>query len=462
MTPAYVNQIDRLPTGRRPVAQARVEAETSIWPIVFVIYATLMPRELHFSVGDQYVFGDRFALMTCVPLIISALWRGVVKFVLPDWLILFAGFWSVLAMWHAYDLTRGLISGGAYAFDSICGYYLARISFRSLTSIRRALIICAPGFFVAGMSVMIESVTHHLFVRPAFASVFGGIYYHGGEDIATALRQNDVRLGLLRGYGPWPHPILAGLHLATLLPLYWMSGIRGWPRVLAVISAMLAFFTISSAAFATLIIGVFLISYDSLCKFWPIFNWRLFLFALLALLIVAELGTNSGVIGLIIRFGTFDAQTGYYRQLIWTYGTQTIAHHPWLGIGFEPYERPAWMVSDSVDNHWVLWGIRYGMPAALALFAACIVTIWALGRTVIVTSLAVDARFYRGLLMTLSVLVLMMFTVALQGGTLTWFTLMLGGCVACAQRGFMTNAPKNPIAHRRMGAGAANRDVQPN
>jgi len=422
--------------GPARAAQAR-DADLSIWPIVFVIYMTLLPREVHVSFGGNQIFADRLALLACLPLIANCLWRGYIKFVLPDWLVIFAGIWSVMAMWHAYDFERALFSGGSYAFDSIAGYYLARISFRSLTSLRRGLILCAPGFFLAGISVMAESLTHRFYVRPFFAAIFGEIEYMGGTlTLGEAMRVNDVRWGLLRGMGPWQHPILAGLHLSTLLPIYWMSSIRGWPRWVAIVAAAMSLFTLSSAAYGALALALILIFYEFLTKKIDIINWRAFLIVILFAMICVQTLTNSGIISLIIRYLTFDPLTGYFRQLIWDFGTKTVAQNVWFGIGFEPYTRPSWMYSDSVDNHWLLWAIRYGLPASLALFSACLVTIYALARSIMSTRSPIDSKFYRGIMMTLVILMLMMFTVTVQGGTLTWFTLILGGCVGCAQRAF--------------------------
>jgi len=434
--------------GSQPGLSAK-DRDLPIWPIVFVIYMTLTPREMRITIGGSYIFLDRLAMYASLPWVILCIWRGLIKFVLPDWLVLFAAIWSIVAMVHAYGPGRGLITGGSYAFDSICGYYLARVSFRSLHSIRRALILCAPGFLISGLSVMVESISHQFIIRPALSRIFGALVYRDGSEIVAVDfdKLSNVRLGLMRGLGPWPHPILAGLHLATLLPIYWLSGIRGWPRTTALLASFCAIFTVSSAAFAALFMGLAMISYDYISRIWREISWQLFFYVMGTVMALVQVATNSGVIGFIIRYGALDKQTGYYRQLIWQYGTLTVSHHPLFGIGYEPYERLPWMTS-SVDNHWLLWAIRYGLPAALSLFAACIVTMWAVGRSIGRAQSFHDVQFFKGILMTLVTLVLMMFTVAIQGGTLTWFALMLGGCVACAQQGFFRKGPA-PLPLRR-------------
>lgn len=423
----------RLPAAR-PVAARQVKV--SIWPIVIVIYATLLPREVRFDFSGLEFYVDRIALMLTLPWVIYKISQRAIRFVLPDWLMLAFGALLIISMTKVYGLERALPSGGALAFDSVAGYYLARISFRSLDDIRRALIVAAPGFFLAGASVMAESISHRFIVRPFFMSIFGAISYTGGGvDVVLDQLRYDVRNGLLRGYGPWPHPILAGLHLATLLPVYWMSGLRGWPKMLGVLAALMAIFTVSSAAVLGLVLAILFIFYDWLTQRVRGLGWSYFLlFAAMALAII-QVSANSGVIGIVSQYATFDNSTAYFRQLIWEYGTQSVWAHPWFGIGLEAYERPDWMVTTSVDNHWLLYAMRYGLPAASAILGATIVAAVALGNSSRRAPLT-DARFFRGIAMSLCVLMLMMWSVTLQGGTLTWFTLLLGGCVACAQRSY--------------------------
>lgn len=423
----------RLPTVR-PVAARQVTV--SIWPIVIVIYATLLPREVRFDFSGLEFYVDRIALMLTLPWVIYKISQRAIRFVLPDWLVLISGVLLVVSMTKVYGLARALPSGGALAFDSVAGYYLARISFRSLDDIRRALIVTAPGFLLAGASVMVESISHRFIVRPFFMSIFGSISYAGGGvDVVLDQLRYDVRGGLLRAYGPWPHPIIAGLHLATLLPVYWMSGVRGWPRLLGILAAFMAIFTVSSAALLALALAIIFISYDALTHRVRGLSWGYFFLAAGIAAAIIQAMVGGGVVGVLTRYATLDSSTAYFRQAIWEFGSQSVWAHPWFGIGLEAYERPDWMLTQSVDNHWLLWAMRYGLPAAAAIFGATIISVIALANSS-TRATPVDARFFRGIAMSMAVLILMMWTVTLQGGTLTWFTLLLGGCVACAQRSY--------------------------
>jgi hypothetical protein len=130
-----------------------------------------------------------------------------------------------------------------------------------------------------------------------------------------------------------------------------------------------------------------------------------------------------------------DRQSSYFRLLIYDYGWQSVLAHPWVGIGLNPYRRPDWMVSASVDSHWLLLAIRYGLPAALLLFSACIVALVGLGRSQAYANRR-NKLFYRGIMISLATMVFMGFTVYIYGGSQTWLTILLGACVACSQHGY--------------------------
>jgi len=423
--------------ARKAVGYVRAApGRLAIWPIVLVIYATLLPREVAIHVGENFIYVDRLALFLTTPWILLNLWRGAIRFVLPDWLILLLGIWMVVSLGEVYGPERAAVSGLSFAFDAVAGYYLARIEFRSLDDIRRALIACAPGFFLAGLSLMIESLSHHFIIRPFFASIFGGLHYASGTDNIDTEMHIVTRFGLVRAYGPWTHPIMAGLHLATLLAIYWKSGIRGVPFWMAMFAAACSVFTMSSAALLALVITIGALCYDWLCGRVKELNWPLLLLALVTSLVVLSFFTNAGLVSVFVRFATLDPATGYFRISIWQYGTLSVLNHPWFGIGFDPYSRPDWMITSSIDTHWLLYAVRYGLPAASALMLACLSAIGGLVRAEKMANKA-DSGFYRGILMSLLMLVLMGFSVSYSGGTLTWFTILLGGCVACAQHTYV-------------------------
>jgi hypothetical protein len=434
------------PTGARWPAQTRPAArfvrkdtgQITIWPIVLVIYATLVPREVAIHAGDNYIYMDRLALLITLPWVLGNFMRGGLKMVLPDWLVMFTAIWMVIAIAQDHGFDRALVTGTAISFDTIAGYFVARVAFRSLDDMRRVLILCAPAFFFAALTLPIESLSHRLIIRPFFGQIFGQVRLSGGSEKLIDIVREDTRFGFVRAYGPWEHPILAGLHLATLPGVYWKSGIRGAPFLMALAAAAFAFFTFSSAAVLGLGLVVGALFYDAMTRKVEGLSWPLLLFTVVLGLMVTSVVTNSGVITLLIRYATLDPTTGYFRLAIWQYASISVWQHPLYGIGFDNYRRPDWMVTASIDAHWLLLAVRYGLPVALAMFAASILAIGGLVRAERLANKR-DSGFYRGILISFGTLVLMAFTVTLQGGVLTWFTILLGGCVACAQHVYVVD-----------------------
>lgn len=431
--------------SRAPAAPQDVRV--AIWPVIIVIYATLLPREMRFYVGGLAFYADRVGLILVLPYIVKKLIDGAIRFVLPDVLMLFTGAWMILSMIAHYGWGGGLASGGSLALDATAAYFLARISFRSLTDVRRALVVLVPGFALVGAIMMIESVSHRLLIRPFMASVFGTLpFFLGGEAVASDLR-DSVRLGLLRAYGPFVHPIVGGLYLASLLGIYSFSGLTRSPRLGGMFASAMAIFTVSSAAIAGLGLTLLMMTFEVIQRRVRELRWSHVFVAAAIAWIVIDLVSKSGAVSLLIRFISLDPATAYYRTLIWQFAGASVWVHPWVGIGFQGYDRPVWMVSESIDAHWLLLAVRFGLPVAIAQGTAVLVAIWALSNASVHAS-GRDQLFYRGIAISLSVLTIMMFTVTLWGGTLSWFNLLLGGAVACAQKSYRLPFPLRESAAR--------------
>lgn len=420
--------------GRASAGSRRREVRVAIWPVIVVLYAILLPREIRFSLGTLEFFADRIALLLILPYIVRKLMDGAIRFVLPDFLVVIASIWMIVSMVAHYGLSSGFERGGSGAFDTTVGYFLARISFRSLADMRKALLLFLPGAVLCGLVIMVESVVGRPIVQPLAEAVFGKAPFYAGGDIdAYRNVRMDFRYGLLRAQGPFNHPILAGLFLSSLIGIYNCAGFRGTPRLFANLVAPMAIFTVSSAAVIGLALGYGLIAYEYVQRVVRELTWKVLVLAAIIGMATIQFSSNSGLASLIGRYFTFDPRTAFYRELTWEYGIASVRAHPWFGIGYSQYDRPVWMVTGSIDTHWLNLAVRYGMIPALCLLAALIAALIALGRASNAAP-KVDQLFYRGIAISLFVMGLQMFTVFLLGGLNMWFTILLGACVACAQR----------------------------
>jgi hypothetical protein len=173
----------------------------------------------------------------------------------------------------------------------------------------------------------------------------------------------------LRAFGPFQHAILGGLIMSSFLTLYLMLERNPVRRAFGIGAALAGFFTLSSAAIASLMLQAALHLYRWGMKLAGYrHNWWALFWAAVVCIVTLELVSQSGAVSAIIRYAALNPATGSYRLLIWDYGTANVASNPLFGIGYDEYARADWM-GRSVDNHWLLVAIRHGLPALVPLLA---------------------------------------------------------------------------------------------
>ena len=415
---------DKFPAQRR-VARPVALGSQSLVPVYLaatLVYLLFVPEQLHIRLFGFYLPPYRiFMLPATLYLLFSAV-AGRLRFVWVDWLIVLASAW----IWLASYVTSGLpatafAQGGAHTLDIAFAYFLARAAIQTPRDLRHFLILIVPGVAIVSLFVIQEALTHTRILQRVASDITGSPY---------RLR-DDVRLGLMRGTGPFPHPILAGIFLASFLPIFLASGLRGWPRMVGIAASLGGFFSMSSAALLGLLMGGILWCYDWVSEKISNITWRLFLLGSGFLYATVELTSNSGFYGLMIRYASLNTTSAYNRVLIWNYGTENIAQHPWFGLGYADWVRPSWMHSGSFDHFWLIMALRFGIPTSLLLIGATVAGLILLA--IRSSSFAPqDARLMRGVAISLAVFALGAVSVSLWLSVLVWFFILLGIAVSLA------------------------------
>lgn len=402
-----------------------------LMPLLLLAYSVLLPQEMRITLAGQTIYPYRAVILLLAPWIFYQLLSGQYRYHIADALALLACSWIVIAMMVVYSPGEGFLRGMAIALDILAPYLVGRCSIRELSDFRRFLICFAPGVGLVALSILAESVVRTPLVRPAMASIFGSLpYFYGGEEVADLTLAPSFRFGLLRAAGPFSHAILAGLFLASLFPLYAMSGIRGWPMKSVVLASLLGVLSWSSAAMLGLLIGVALVVYDWLQKQVEILSWRILVMGAAISGLVIHLASQNGIINILVRL-TLNPQTGFFRLLIWRHGIESIKTHPLYGIGYAAYERSEWM-SSSIDSQWLVLGVRHGLIAVIALFGVACLSIVAVSMASLRHD-ELDRRLLAGFAITLFMMTLMGFTVAFFGGVMIWYFALLGVGLSLAQ-----------------------------
>ncbi|MEL7444646.1 MAG: hypothetical protein AAGK02_02400 [Pseudomonadota bacterium] len=421
--PEFAPQAMRVPARQ----ESRRVALASILPVVVLFYAALLPQEIRFSLLEQQFYPYRIAIFGLLPWVFFRLGQGEMRWNVWDVVFLIGSAWIIISLMAVYNPATGLRRGGAAVLDAFMPYLVTRLCIRSTTDLRRILVMIVPGVFLAGSAVMAESLLQRPIVRPIFSDIFGPLARM--EDGVTTSSQfiTEKRLGLMRATGPFAHPILGGVFLASLLPLFWASGVRSWPLYAGLFAGVCSFFSLSSAAFLSLLIAGSLLTFDYVQRITSFVSWRLFIPGLAALLAAIHIASPSGIVAILVRY-TLNPQTGRFRTLIWEYGTASVERHPWVGIGFQEYVRLRWMVP-SVDNHFLLLAIRHGLVTPVLFFLVSVVGVAML-------ALASrgkpepERRFLVGIAICLFAFVIVSFTTSFFGGAQTWFYMMIGVAIS--------------------------------
>ena len=435
------------PARRRRRVRQDVSLQQALWtlfPSVALTYSFFLPMEVRIEIGGQSLYLYRLVMLVSIPWLIIESSRVEFKFNIVDGLFSFAAFWMVFSFGVFYESLEGALRGLALAIDVILPYFIFRHSIKNLKSFRYYLIIVAPGFFVSGLIVALESISHTYLAKPLASQIFGSrAVYADGQAVGELIPRREIRFGLMRGAGPYPHPILAGMTLASVFPLYIYSGIKGWPKVIGIIAGAFAVFSMSSGAFLLLLIGVSLILYDRL-SLNSLFNWWHAIFAGSILLLAIEVISPNGAFSVFIRY-TLDPQTGYYRQLIWEFGLKSVFKHPFIGIGFTDFERLSWMVN-SIDAHWLLMSVRHGAIPAILQFACLITIIVQISKCSSWALFDYDRNCFRAIVFVVFAMIVGGMTVSFYGQTSIWLYAFIGMAVTLMNSAF----PKVRQSSRRL------------
>lgn len=391
-------------------------------PVAVLVIGLLLPVEVRFNLAGQTFYAYRIAWIVLTPWIMFQILAGRFQWRFNDLIVALAAMWMVTSFAVLNGVVTGIPAGLALGLDVLMPYLITRHTIRSFSDFRVLLILLAPVALVLGGLMALESMTNIRFIRSGAQAIFGslGANEYGTNEIRAG--GIDTRYGLMRAMGPFSHPILAGAFFAGLMPLYYFSRLRGWPLFVGLASGAGALFSLSSSAFLGLLIFVVLAAYDWLQKRVTFLNWPMFLGVAGAALAVLQLISQNGLVAILIRY-TVNPATGYFRLLIWEYGSQSVAKHPWFGIGYTPYEKLPWMV-DSVDTIWLAIAIRNGLPPAILLGLAVLLAIAGLAKTASRNRLA-DGSTSLGLAITLAIFFILGFTVSFFGGMRIWFIMLL-------------------------------------
>lgn len=274
--------------------------------------------------------------------------------------------WVALVFAVVHGVGSAVQSGGMMFIDGMGAYMLARCYIRTADDFRNMIRFSIKLLAWLAPLAFYEWTTGQKPLLTAFGVIFPTV------DVTTM----TPRLGLWRVQGPFGHSILFGVFCGSLLALAGLVvSTKPAARYLAVgLVGGTTIMSMSSAPIAGIFFQLALLAWNGLLNNFE-WRWKLLWVMLFVCYLVIELGSNQTPIQFYVSHFTFDQQTGWYRIWIWNYGSSSVGDNPIFGIGLNDWARPKWMVSDSVDNFWLLTAMRFGLPA-FGLLALSWLSLW--------------------------------------------------------------------------------------
>ena len=378
----------------------------------------LMPHTIAFYAGPLLITAYRLVMIVLAIPIILRVASGRIRLNLPDYLIGIFSVWSVMCISFNFPEGQSTERAGQFLLEVMFAYFLARAYILNLDQLRGMV---RPLFLITALAFILavpEAVTHQKPIIEWTSNLTGvgrGFYSEG----------TDVRLGLRRAQAFFENPILYGLFCATCLSLVWFAegNVRQRATKVAIIVGA-TFVSLSSAPLLAMSSQFAMIAIEAATR--NLRN-RLAIVAGVAgtLTVGLQLFTNSGPVGIIVNYLTFNQASSYNRVLIWDFGLQNIMAHPIIGMVPEEWERGAWM-KVSIDNFWIYTGLISGFVGWGLLAAALITVLWSFNAVPLKLLTPKHIAFRRGWSLMMIAFALTGFSVMFFGKLQPYFYFMLG------------------------------------
>ena len=352
-------------------------------PLLTVIYLLTVVLPAAINVGSLYLTALRILLlMVTIPMLVSLLTGRYGRVLATDWLFLGHALWLTLAL-AINNPDRVIQQAPSVGIEFLGGYVLGRATIRS-----REQFIALCRFLVLIVLILLpfallETQTGNPLILRAIRALPG--------ITSVDVTRDDPRLGLARVQSTFAHPIHFGLFCSVSFSLAFVAlrGRIGTTRryIVSAMIALAGFTALSSGALLAVALQVALIGWAWMFK--RLDNRWWLLIGLFALAWVAvDLLSNRSPFKVFMSYATFSPHNAYWRSIIFEWGVMNIfgsveneiPASVLFGIGLNDWVRPSYMYSGSMDNFWLVMGVRYGVPGFALIALGWVVQVGSLMR----------------------------------------------------------------------------------
>lgn len=341
------------------------------WPIWLYFACIMLP--VRFTVGPLQMTSLRLYMLMILPVLLYKLAKkGRIS---VDVLLLLFVAWAFVAMLMNTP-AQAIEHAGITLLELYGGYALARCYVTCVAQFQTLIktltwLICA---------CLPLAVFETLSGRPIVVEAISALPGTNSVDILTIA----PRLGLERVQAVFAHPIHFGLFCSTAIALLFvgLSDCLSLTKRLAGLSVIVltAFLALSSGAFLSVLIQLFLISWALLFAGLKR-RWLWLLGGCVIAYVFVDLVSNRTPMRVFFSYATFSAHNAYWRGLIFEWGMINVWDNPIFGIGLNDWVRPHFMHSGSMDNFWLAVAVRYGLPGFALLACAWVIGITRVARS---------------------------------------------------------------------------------
>lgn len=349
-------------------------AAIPFWPVALFCVVIFVPAA--FQLGSLHMTPLRVVqLAATLPLAVLLLQGRAGRLLWTDWCLGSYLVWSLIGIAVIHDLPTMVTFGGSTSAEAVGSYLMARVLVRSPETFMRTIRLLTTLLILTVPLALFESLTGREVLIETISSLPGLTSF--------APVNNPPRLGLERAQVFMPHPIHYGVFCSMLFALTYLGlrdAVGTVERHLRAAALVLAcFLSVSSGAFLAMLLQMGLIGYHLVTRS---VSYRWMYLVLLGVLAWCAIWVATGhlPIKVVMSKLTFNPQTAYWRAILFDYGLQNVQDNPIFGIGLNDWERPHWVVGNSLDNFWLLQAMRYGYPGFILIAATFLSAVIAIGR----------------------------------------------------------------------------------
>jgi hypothetical protein len=435
----------RLRPARRPPA-ASGKAAVAGGSVLLMLYVATIFLPGTFPVGPVVLTPYRLILLAAfVPLFLQLVRGRVGPITGTDIAVFLLCCWIALSIYRHHGPSRIIFIGTNFA-EIFGAYLIGRVLVRSHADYKAFF-----RYFLIALAVLLPfALVEMIAGKRLYTELFNHILSTRGYV------SNKPRLGLTRVTLPFHNPIHFGVVCSIAVAnvyCIWRDSLLKSLRLTG-FAIFMTFTALSSGPLFSVALQITMLAWDRIVRF---LKARWFLLAGIAVFTYAvlELALPQGLVRFIVDRVIFNPVGGENRIAIIQYGIAEILRHPVLGIGLNDWTRPFWQ-SSTVDNFWIVLGMRYGLPAVGLLLFAVGLNGWRISDAARLSPEA--ARYRTGYLIAFAGTVLVMGTVHVWDAPQVLVMTYLGAgswFYTSAAEGW--RAPEDPRA-RRLARQAAGED----